>query len=378
MLPLLDEDQAFFRDTTARFLDEFAPADEMRRLRGDPAGFDRDYWRRGAELGWTPFLVAADHGGGSISGPGAVDLTLVAHEFGRHAAPGPLLATNVVAGALSDAGGSHADVLAGLVAGDLVATWCHGEPAPGDGLGVVGLTVRADGGDVVLDGVKRPVEAAGSADHLLVTGRSDAGLTQVLVPADAAGVSIEPLKGVDLTRRYGRVTFDDVRVPADAVVGELGGADTAIERQLRHALVIANAESVGALQAGFDLTVEWSFDRYSFGRPLASYQALKHRFADMKTWLEAAHAISDEGAQAVAAGSDDAGELVSAGKAFIGDRGIELLQDCVQIHGGIGVTFEHDLHLFLRRVMVNSAVHGTSREHLHRLADLAEPREDAA
>ena len=98
------------------------------------------------------------------------------------------------------------------------------------------------------------------------------------------------------------VTFDGVRVPADAVVGEAGGAEAAVERQLRHALVIANAESVGALQAGFDMTVEWSFDRYSFGRPLASYQALKHRFADMKAWLEASHAVSDAGAAAVAAG----------------------------------------------------------------------------
>lgn len=378
MLPLLDEDQAFFRDTTARFLDEFAPTDEVRRLRGDPLGFDRSYWRRGAELGWTSFLVAEEHGGGSISGQGAVDLTLVAHEFGRHAAPGPLSATNVVAGALSDAGGGHADVLAGLVAGELIATWCYGEPAPGDGLGTVGLTVRADGGDLVLDGVKRPVESAGSADHLLVTGSGDTGLTQVLVAADTPGTSIEPLTGVDLTRRFSVVTFDGVRVSADAVVGDAGGADAAVERQLQHALVIANAESVGALQAGFDMTVEWSFDRYSFGRPLASYQALKHRFADMKTWLEASHAISDGGADAVAAGRDDAGELVSAAKAFIGDRGNELLQDCVQIHGGIGVTFEHDLHLFLRRVMVNSALHGTSREHLRRLVDLTEQREDAA
>jgi alkylation response protein AidB-like acyl-CoA dehydrogenase len=378
MLPQLDEDQEFFRATTARFLDEFAPADELRRLRRDPDGFDRDYWHRGAELGWTSLLVAEPHGGGSISGHGAVDLTLVAHEFGRHAAPGPLLATNVVAGALSDADGSHADVLAGLVAGDLVATWCHGEPAPGDGLGVVGLEMRADGGDIVLDGVKRPVEAAGSADHLLVTGHTGTTLMQVLVPADAAGLSIEPLAGVDLSRRFSVVRFDGVRVPADAVVGEAGRAEAAVERQLQHALVIANAESVGALQAGFDLTVEWSFDRYSFGRPLASYQALKHRFADMKTWLEASHAISDAGAAAVAVGSGDAGELVSAAKAFIGDRGNELLQDCVQIHGGIGVTFEHDLHLFLRRVMVNSAVHGTSREHLRRVADLAEQREAAA
>ena len=212
----------------------------------------------------------------------------------------------------------------------------------------------------------------------MVTGRSEAGLTQVLVPADAAGIAIEPLKGVDLSRRYSAVTFDGVRVPVEAIVGASGGAEAAVEQQLRHALVIANAESVGALQAGFDMTVEWSFDRYSFGRPLASYQALKHRFADMKAWLEASHAISDAGAAAVSAHDEDAGELVSAAKAFIGDRGNELLQDCVQIHGGIGVTFEHDLHLFLRRVMVDSAVHGTARDHLLRMADLAGAREVAA
>ena len=103
------------------------------------------------------------------------------------------------------------------------------------------------------------------------------------------------------------------------------------------------------------LTIEWSFDRYSFGRPLASYQELKHRFADMKTWLEASHATSDASAAAVAAGSPDAARLVSVAKAFIGHYGSELLQDCVQMHGGIGVTFEHDLHLYLRpdHVVVN-------------------------
>ncbi len=116
---------------------------------------------------------------------------------------------------------------------------------------------------------------------------------------------------------------------------------------------MVNAESVGAMQTAFDMTVEWAFDRYSFGRPLASYQELKHRFADMKTWLEASHAISDAAAAAVAAGSPDAAELVSAAKAFIGQYGSELMQDCVQMHGGIGVTFEHDLHLYLRRHTVD-------------------------
>jgi alkylation response protein AidB-like acyl-CoA dehydrogenase len=129
------------------------------------------------------------------------------------------------------------------------------------------------------------------------------------------------------------------------------------------------------MQAAFDMTVEWAFDRYSFGRPLASYQEIKHRFADMKTWLEASHAISDAATIAVATGSPDAEELVSAAKAFIGDYGAELMQDCVQIHGGIGLTFEHDLHLYLRRQTVNRALYGTPAEHRQRLADLPPPRQ---
>ena len=123
-------------------------------------------------------------------------------------------------------------------------------------------------------------------------------------------------------------------------------------------------------QAAFEMTVEWGFDRYSFGRPLASYQALKHRFASMKTWLEASHAISDEAAVATASGAADAPLLVSAAKAYVGDFGLELAQECVQMHGGIGVTFEHDLHLFLRRVTVNRALFGTPADHRRRLAQL--------
>jgi alkylation response protein AidB-like acyl-CoA dehydrogenase len=132
------------------------------------------------------------------------------------------------------------------------------------------------------------------------------------------------------------------------------------------------------MQAAFDMTVEWSFDRYSFGRPLASYQALKHRFALMAAWLQASHAISDEAARAVSEGKPEAAQLVSAAKAYIGEYGPELLQDCVQLHGGIGVTFEHDLHLFLRRVTLARALLGTPDEHRRRLADLVAPQEVAS
>jgi len=294
------EDQAFFHETTTRFLDEFAGVAQVRAFRHDPVGHDRDLWRRGAELGWTSFLVDERHGGGSVSGAGLVDLTLVAHEFGHHAAPGPLIPCNVVAGLLSRADAHH-DTIAALLAGTTVAAWALAEPVPHDALGTVTLEVREDGDELVLTGSKRPVEAAVGADVFLVTGRSAGGLTNVLVPSATPGLTVTPLKGIDISRRFATVTFDEVRVPRSAVVGSIGGAADGVEWGRLHSIVIACAESVGAMQHGFDMTVEWSFDRYSFGRPLASYQALKHRFADMKTWLEASHAITDEAAAAVAA-----------------------------------------------------------------------------
>ena len=161
----------FFRATTARFLDELVPPAELRRLRDDPSGFDLDYWRRGAELGWTSLLVAEQDGGGSISGEGLVDLTLVAHEFGMHASPGPLVPANLVAAALSDTG-THGDVLAAVLAGSSIVTWCGGAPRF-DSTGGVAIDVRD--GDVVLDGLARPVESAAVADQILATGRTGTG-----------------------------------------------------------------------------------------------------------------------------------------------------------------------------------------------------------
>ncbi|CUU59296.1 Acyl-CoA dehydrogenase [Parafrankia irregularis] len=379
----LDADQVFFRDTTSKFLADQVPVAQVRRLRDDPAGFDGDYWRRGAELGWTSLLVGEEHGGGTISGDGVSDLVLVADAFGRHAAPGPLVATNVVAAALARAlpaqdGTATATALAALVEGSATAAWCVAEPRPNDRLGSVTAQARIDGGSIVLSGVKRPVESAATASYLLATARTDGGLTQVLVPAGTTGLSVAPLRTVDLTRRFFTVTFDDVRLPLDAVVGMVGSAAGEVAYQRQLAAVLGTAESVGAMQAAFDLTVQWAFDRYSFGRQLASYQALKHRFADLRTWLEASHAISDAAAAALGTGAPDAPALVSAAKAFVGDYGSRLLQDCVQLHGGIGLTFEHDLHLFLRRHTVNRLLDGTPAEHRAQLADLVEKVEDEA
>lgn len=377
MLLALTPDQEFFRETTERFLVQQMPPNEVRRLRDEPAGFDPDYWRRGAELGWTSLLVDEDHGGGTISGGAVVDLSLVAYEFGKHAGPGPLLPTNIVAATLGTYG-SHPEVLDGLLAGTGVASWCAPAFNSGRGLGDPSVEITRDGSDLVLRGEVRTVEAAGQAEHFLVTCIDGSGLTQVLVPVSTPGVTVTPMKTVDLTRRFGVVGFDGARLEASSIVGAPGDASVDTERQLRQTLAVLNAEAVGAMQAAFDMTVEWAFDRYSFGRPLASYQALKHRFADMLTWLEGGHAISDAACVAIDEGSGQADELLSAGKAFIGQYGAELVQDCVQMHGGIGVTYEHDLHLYLRRFTVNRALAGTPAEHLRRIGTILSPGERAA
>jgi alkylation response protein AidB-like acyl-CoA dehydrogenase len=377
MLLDLTPDQLLFRDTTAKLLNELVPVAELRRLRGDADGFARDYWVRGASLGWSSLLVAEELGGGSISGQGLVDLSLVAFEFGRHAAPGPLGVTNVVAATLSEVGGEPFEpVIETLLSGESIATWCLSEPPPNDQLGFVSLEVGLEGDELVLNGVKRPVESAACANYLLVTGRTGAGLSQVIVPRETDGVSVTPMHSLDTTRRFDLVTFDNVRIPiTGSLVGGLGVAAEQVDRQLGLAIAIGNAEALGSMQAAFDLTVDWAFARYSFGRPLASYQELKHRFADMKTWLEASHAVSDAATRAVACGSPDAPELLGAAKSFVGDFGGELMQDCVQMHGGIGVTFDHDLHLYLRRHTVNRAMYGTPVEHRQRLADIFEQQE---
>jgi alkylation response protein AidB-like acyl-CoA dehydrogenase len=357
---LLSEDQEFLLATTRRYLSDAAPITAVRALEAEPAGFTDAYWRQGCELGWTSFLVAADHGGGSLSEHGLLDLVLVAEELGRRVAPGPLVPVNLVASAVSAHGSDaqRAEVLPGLLDGSAVAAWT--------GPGTVPARATADG--FLLSGAVATVEAAAQADHLLVVAEADGGPTHLLVPADAPGVTVTPLGSLDLVRRYGSVAFDDVAVGDGAVVGEPGGATDEVERLLQVATVLVCAEAAGAADRCFEMTLEYLGDRYSFGRPLSSYQALKHRLADDKMWLEACHATVSGAAAAVAAGDDDAGELASVAKAWVGPHATEMIQDCIQLHGGIGVTWEHDLHLYLRRATVDRLAYGAPAVHAERIA----------
>ncbi|MGA3147068.1 MAG: acyl-CoA dehydrogenase family protein [Acidimicrobiales bacterium] len=372
----LTDDQELFRETTAKFLEDTCPLDVVRGVAEDePGGFDREWWRRGAELGWISMLVSEDHGGGCISGNPLADLQLVAEEMGRLVSPGPLIPTNVVAAALSRVGTpAHQKQLAGLVSGETIATWCPDGTYLGTG--GTGGTGTADGGiravahgdGFVLEGTSRPVEAGAEADLILVTAPSDRGRAQFLVPAGTPGLTTVPAESLDLVRRFARLQCHQVEVAADAVVGEPGSVEDDVERQLEDAVALQCAEMVGAVDRVLHFTIEYAQDRFSFGRPLASYQALKHRFADMKMWLEASHASAEAAARAVDSGSDHAAELVSVAKSYIGDHAPFILSECVQLHGGIGVTWDHDLHLYTRRVVQDQTQFGTPRHHRERVA----------
>jgi alkylation response protein AidB-like acyl-CoA dehydrogenase len=368
----LTADQRLFRATTREFLEKEMPLTRVRELAEAGIGFEPDWWRRGSELGWNSMTVSPAAGGDSISGEGLVDTCIVAEEMGRLVSPGPLTGTNLVAAALSEAANAaeHAEVTSALMAGEAVASWAAYEPRRGWSPLTPEVRATRDGSGYVLSGIKDRVDCGDQADYFLVGAAGPDGLAQFIVPATAPGVTVTPGQSLDLVRRYAQVELDGVGLPGTSVVSPAGSAEAAVNRQVQIAVALACAETVGAVQRVFEFTVQWAFDRYSFGRPLASYQALKHRFADMKLWLEACQATAGAAAHATSQQAAEADELASVAKSYVGQRATDIIQDCVQMHGGIGVTWEHDIHLYLRRATVNRVMFGTPTEHRRRLADI--------
>jgi alkylation response protein AidB-like acyl-CoA dehydrogenase len=378
----LSDEQRFLQETVSKFLEHEAPLSTTRQRAGagEPPLAD-GYWSRFAELGVAAMLVPEEYGGVGTEQP-VLDLVVVAEEMGRQIAPGPLLPVSVVATALARTGSAEQKqrYLPGLAEGSLLATWAVAEPPdrwdPAEagsteaGLAEAATTARRDGEDWVLSGTKSSVEAADVADVFLVTARTDAGTGQFLVARDAPGLTVRPLPQYDLGRLFADLDLNEVRVPASAVVGEPGTIDTDLDQQYLLALTLQAAETAGLLERIFEVTLDYVRDRYTFGRPLASYQALKHRIADHKLWLEAALGLSTALAQALAAGDAGAAQLASVTKAHVGDQSTTIISDCGQLFGGIAMTWEHDLHLYLRRATANKFLYGSPAQHRERLCRL--------
>jgi len=367
------EDQRILQDATRRFLEGRAPIGALRAVVESGAPFDPGAWREGAAQGWVGLFVPEAQGGLAESAQGVVDAAIIAEEMGRVVYAGPFLSSAVVAFALAQQG-SQAQceaVLPGLATGERLAAWCFAAQGVQGGAAPGGVRVSRTGDGFTLDGVAACVQDAQVADTLLVTAIDGEGVSQFLLPADRAGIGIAELESLDLGRRLATVTFDGVTVSEDELVGDRATQAPGFERQLQVALVLLCAENLGVTDRALEFTLEYVQQRYAFGRPIGAYQALKHRLADHAAQLEGARAIVARAATAVQEQAADAAVAVSIAKSHCGRHGTEIIRDCLQMHGGIGMTWEHDIHFYLRRAVSNEALWGTPAVHHERLCALA-------
>jgi alkylation response protein AidB-like acyl-CoA dehydrogenase len=368
----LTEEQEMVRGTARRFLEKEAPLASVRKAFDSADGFSREIWRRECELGWAALAAPEALGGFTASGGRGQDLAIVAEEMGRLIGAGPFISTAVVTDALARAAPAAAfDPLIGrIVSGEAVVAWAFGEAQDNWTPETFQTRARLEGDAIALDGAKAYVEAGAQAEALLVTARSDERVLQVLVPADAAGVRIVPCRSIDFVRRFAEVRFDGVRLPASALVTDAPGGAAQVERQTQLALLLQCAETNGALERAFEFTVAYMRDRFAFGRAIASYQALKHRLADMLLRIHSCMATTDAGLEAYDAGAPEAGRLARVAKTYVASKSTAIVSDLVQLTGGLGVTWDHDLHLYERRIALNRAIYGTPerrRAELHRM-----------
>jgi alkylation response protein AidB-like acyl-CoA dehydrogenase len=348
----LTDEQAALREVSRELLAVSCPPSLVRSLASAGKDVDDKLWQRGAELGWTGLAVPEEYDG---AGQGLVELCLVAEEIGRAAAPGAFGDSALIALALARLG--QPGLLPALAAGELKASLAGHGPAAG----------RYDAGDLVLGGRATAVQAAAAADWLLVTAATGQGRRLVLV--ERARTSVEARRTLDETRRWYDVVLDGVRVQAADVVAA-GEAD--IQWLTDAAAVLSAADSLGAGERLLEMTVGYVKLREQFGRPLGSFQSVKHKVADMLTTLKGARAATYYAAMALDAGVAGATVAASVAKAFTAEGVAALAGEALQAHGGIGFTWEHDLHLYLRRAKVNEMLYGAPAEHYERITALME------
>jgi alkylation response protein AidB-like acyl-CoA dehydrogenase len=367
------DDQRALLDVSTRFMENACPLRAVRDGAWKDDAFAVSYRRQAAELGWYSMLVPESLGGGSISDNGVVDVALLAYQRGRLLQPGSFVGTNVTAYALARAGSEEMrdTVLPALLAGEASASWAAA--STGDGGRVdAGVDARPTGdGGVELSGVKSAVQDVDASSWLLVTGTTIDGPIQVVVAADAPGVTVTELDSLDITRRFAEVRFDGVTVPAAAVIGASGADGGLLAQQLAIACTLVTAESVGAMDHDFAMTLQYAKDRIAFGRPIGSFQAVKHQLADTSLAIEMSKAIALAAARTVGAEDGYGPEAASMAKAFVGEAGVDLVQACFQVFGGIGYTWEHDQHLYLRRITTDAGLFGDPAWHREYLCQLA-------
>ncbi|HLG92113.1 MAG TPA: acyl-CoA dehydrogenase family protein [Acidimicrobiales bacterium] len=360
------EEQEELRRSVRRFLEDKSPISEVRRLMETTDGYDPAVWAQmGSELGLQGLAIPERYGGSGFS---FVELVVVFEEMGRALLCAPYFSTVGLAASCllsCEDEGAKADLLPGLASGSTVATLALTEDAGRWDEQGIGLAATPSGGGWALDGHKTYVVDGHVADLVLVAARAPRGVSLFAVDKQAPGLTRTPLATLDQTRKQARLEFSGT--PA-RLVGDEGGAWEVLSRTLDLAAVALAAEQVGGAQRCLDMSVEYAKVRIQFGRPIGSFQAIKHKCADMLLEVESAKSAAYYAGWAAAEGSDELPAVASLAKSYCSEAYFHAAAENIQIHGGIGFTWEHDAHLYFKRAKSSELMLGDPAYHRELLA----------
>jgi alkylation response protein AidB-like acyl-CoA dehydrogenase len=357
-----DQDQQLLKNAARAFLDEHCKPSLVRALWDDHRGESEAMWKEMAQLGWLGLSLPEAHGG---SGLGMVETAIVVEELGRAACPSPYVSTILAASALAEAGSADQKNrwLPAIATGGARAAiaWLDREWSWDPEATATTATPTASG--FTLKGDKRFVPWAHVADVLLVPARGPEGLALFVVESSASGLKQAPVTGMDLGMRWASVTLDEVPVTADARLGAPGQASALLARLFQRGAVSAAAEMLGAARRCLDMSVDYAKVREQFGQPIGSFQAIRHKCAEMLLRVENAHAATYYAAWALDAGAEDAAVAASVAKAYVSEAARDVCGEAIQVHGGIGFTWEYDLHLYFKRAKALEPMFGDADYH---------------
>jgi alkylation response protein AidB-like acyl-CoA dehydrogenase len=371
-----NEEQELLRSTARKFLDSECASETVRKLMASPEGMTPDLWKKLAEQGWTGLIFPDEHGG---MGLGFVDLVVLMEEMGRSVVPGPFFSAVLLGGLAIREAGTEAQKKAWLPrisSGEARATLAWMEPSAELGASGITLEATARGAGFTLNGTKLFVHDAHTADVIVVAARTasgkspEEGVSLLLVPKGTPGLSVTLLPTMDQTRKLCEVGLKDVAVGPEALMGQAGSGWAPLARVIDRATVALCAEMCGGAQKVLEMTVEYAKIRQAFGRPIGSYQGVKHKAADMLVDVENSKSITYYAAWAMDEGVPEGPLAVSMAKAYVSDAYRRVSGAGIQLHGGIGFTWEHDLHLYFKRAKGSEFTFGDATWHRERVAQL--------
>lgn len=367
------EVQTMLIDSIDKFIANDYGFEQRQRYAASDSGFSQDVWATFAELGWTAVPFAGDDGG--FDG-GPVELMVMMQRFGRGLLVEPFLANVVLAGGILRRlanGEQKAGWLRPMIAGELQAALAVTEPQSRYELADIRTAAVAEGDQWVITGTKGVVFNGGNAGLLIIPARTSGepgdrqGVTVFAIDGTADGVTRTRYPTVD-GHQAAEIRLDSVRVGADAILGEVGHGYDALEAAASDATLAVCAEAVGIMQAMTEKTIEYTKSRVQFGVPISSFQALQHRMVDMLTACEQSYSLLLWACMANADGTDDAGRAISAIKYQVGTAGKKVGQEAVQLHGGMGVTWDLDIAHYFKRLTAIGQIFGNADWHLDKLA----------